>query len=109
MPLKTCQDVYKKYGANIPQNVYYDKIAPNSYFLNMIGMVYPESGDEYEALSKVNPNSLSNFYQQRSEMLKSQLEAQYPGNKNVLREVQNLNCKSQNAFYSQRRIYKRQL
>ena len=96
--LKTCQDLYKKYGANIPQNVYYDKIAPNSYFLNMIGMVYPENGDEYEALNKVNPNSLSNFYQQRPEMLKSQLEAQYPGNKNVLREVQNLNSKVKTPF-----------
>lgn len=96
--LKICQDVYKKYGENIPQNVYFEKIAPNDYFLNMIGMVYPESGDEYEALSKVNPGSLSNFYQQRSEMLKKQLGVQYPGNKNVLREVQKLNGKVKVPF-----------
>jgi hypothetical protein len=104
--LKTCQDLYKKYGANIPQNVYYDKIDSNRYFLNMIGTVYPESGDEYEALSKVNPDSLSNFYQQRSEMLKSQLETQYPGNKKRIAGSSKLKLKSQNAFYSQRRIYK---
>lgn len=96
--LKTCNDVYKKYGENIPQNVYTDKIAPNNYFLNMISTVYPKSGDEYEALSKVNPDSLSNFYQQRSEMLKSQLEVQYPENKNVLQEVQNLNEKVKTPF-----------
>lgn len=99
--LKTCQYVYKKYGANvanIPQSIYYDKIAPNDYLLNMIGMVYPESGGYFEALSKVNPNSLSNFYQRRSEMLKSQLEEQYPGNKNVLQEVQNLNLKVKAPF-----------
>lgn len=96
--LKTSQDAYKKYGENIPQNVYSEKLALGDYFLNMIETVYPESGDEYEALSKVNPDSLSNFYQQRSEMLKSQLEAQYPGNKNVMREVQNLNEKVKTPF-----------
>ena len=97
--LKTCQDIYKKYGENIPQDVYFEKIAPNDYFLNMVGTVYPKSGDEYEALSKVNPDELTDFYQKRTEVLKSQLEVQYPGNRNVLREVQNLNEKVKTPFF----------
>lgn len=96
--LKTFQDVYKRYGENIPQDIYYSKLVPNMYFLNMISTVYPKSGDEYEALNKVNPEDITNFYQQRSEVLKNYLKEEYPGNENILLQVQKLNEKVSTPF-----------
>jgi hypothetical protein len=100
--LETFQEVCKEYvkgdGENIPRDVYYNKLVPNAYFLNMISVVYPRSGDEYEALSKVSPDDITDFYKDRSEALKSYVEAKYPGNENVLRQVQRLNEKVRTPF-----------
>lgn len=96
--LKTFQDVYKRYGENIPQDIYYSKLVPNTYFLNMISDVYPRSGDENEALSKVNPDDITNFYQQRSEGLKNYQKEKYPGNENILLQVQKFNEKVKIPF-----------
>ncbi len=100
--LEVFQDICKEYGKgneeNIPLDVYYNKLVPNAHFLNMISLVYPRSGDEYEALSKVNPDDTADFYQDRSEALKSYLEVKYPGDKNVLQQVQRLNEKVRTPF-----------
>ena len=100
--LQIFQSIYKKYGGgdgeNIPQNVYYGKVVPIEPFLDMIYSVYPKSGSYYEALSKVSPNEISGFYQDRSQALRSQMEAKYPENQNVLREVQKLNEKVRTPF-----------
>lgn len=96
--LKTEQDLFKQYGEDFPMDVYRTKLVPIEPFLNMISEVYPKSGDEYEALAKVDPDELTSFYQQRSETLKNEIEAKYPGNKNVLQQVQRLNEKVSTPF-----------
>lgn len=89
--LKTFQAVYNKYGENIPLDAYYDKLVPNSYFLDMISTVYARSGNMYEALSNLNPDDITDFYQQRSAILENELEERYPGNTDVLQQARKLN------------------
>ncbi len=74
-------------------------VAPISYMLDMIYGVYPGSEDEYESLNKINPNRIDTFYQQRIQTLNSQIEAQYPGNQNILHEVQKMNSKVKEPFF----------
>lgn len=75
------------------------KIAPINYMLDMIYGVYQGGEDEYGSLNKMNPNHIDTFYQQRIQTLKDQIEAQYPGNQNVLQEVQALNSKVREPFF----------
>ena len=91
--LRIYQNVYKQYGENIPPEIFGKTLDPIDPFLRMINKVYPKSGDYYEALSKVSPDEITNFYQQCSETLKNQLEVKYPENKNVLKEAQKLSKK----------------
>lgn len=96
--LITFQDVYKQYGENIPNNVYHEKIAPINCFLDMIYQVYPISGDSWEALSKINPEELWDFYAQRTKTLHNQLSAKYSNSTVVQQKVQALNKKVGTPF-----------
>lgn len=96
--LKTVQNAYKQYGEGIPMEVVRTKLNPIDHFLQMIHEVYPRSGDFLEALSQVSPDEITNFYQQRTEALEGQLEGQYPGNQDVLRQAQRLNEKEKTPF-----------
>ena len=96
--LKSCQDVYQKYGqnfANIPVDVFNQKIYPIEPFLQAILQVYfPYGSSGYEDFSKLDPDRLKNFYEQRFEVMKSTLKSKYPGNQSVLRQAEQLNAKS---------------
>lgn len=96
--LKTAQDVYKQYGENIDVKTYDEKLSPVHYFTDMIEKVYPEPGDDLEALSRVQPDEIKNFYQKRDEALKNQLAFQYPGNKDVIQQTEQINEKVKTPF-----------
>ncbi len=97
--LKTCRDVYQKYGQNIPADVYRRQIDPIQRFLDAIDEVYFPSGNNgYQDLSALNPNRLKNFYAQRFEIIKGKLESEYPGNQSVLRQAEKLNAKVKIPF-----------
>ena len=96
--LKTFQGVYNEYGEDIPLDVYYDKLVPDSYFLDMISIVYARSGDMYDALSKLKPGDITDFYQQRPAILESELEEKYPGNADILQQAQKLDEKVKTPF-----------
>lgn len=97
--LKTFRDVYQKYGQNIPADVYRRKINPIQPFLDAISAVYfPNENNPYPELSAMNPDRLNNFYTQRSEIIKSKLKSQYPGNQSVLQQAEKLNAKSKIPF-----------
>lgn len=97
--LKTCQAVYKKYGQNIPAEIYNQKINPIQQFLDAINDVYfPNGNNGYQDLSALNPNLLKNFYTQRFDIIKSRLESQYPEKQSVLQQAEKLNAKSKIPF-----------
>jgi hypothetical protein len=98
--LKTCRDVYQKYGQNVPADVYRRKIVPIQRLLDAMLAVYFPNGNNggYQNLSTLNPNRLKNFYTQRFEVIKGTLESQYPGNQSVLRQAEQLNEKSAIPF-----------
>lgn len=92
------QDLYQQYGEEFPIEVYHKELSPIDGFLGMIYSVYPQSGGYYEAISKVDVNGITDFYQQRKAALKENLEAQYPGNDAVLQEALQLNDKVKTPF-----------
>ncbi len=96
--LKTYQTVYKKYGKDIPIDVYREKLLPINSFLDMISEVYSGGINYFESLNKIKPEDIINFYKQRSEMLKTQLEAKYPNNADAQKEVMALNQKVKTPF-----------
>lgn len=97
--LKTCREVYQKYGQNIPGDVYRREIDPIQQFLDAINAVYfPNGNNGYQDLNALNPDQLKNFYTQRFEIIKSKLENQYPGNQSVLQQAERLNTKSKIPF-----------
>lgn len=100
--LKTCQDIYQKYGQNfmnIPPDVYNQKVAPIQPFLNTILEVYfPDGNSGYDDLRTLDPNQLDDFYARRFEVIKNKLESEYPGNQNVLRQAAKLSVKAKTPF-----------
>lgn len=89
--LKIYQDVYKKYGKDIPLDVYHKKLRPIDKFLGMIREVYPSDDDYMTALSKINAEDITSFYKDRSKTLQNKLAAKYPNNADVQKEIQRLN------------------
>lgn len=99
--LITAQGFYKKYGENYDFKAYHDDLSPIEGFMQMIYKVYPRTGSALEALNKVKPDEITNFYQQRTEALENQLAVQYPGNKDVMRQVETINEKVKTPFVYQ--------
>ena len=99
--LITAQNFYKTYGDNYDFKTYHDNLAPIEHFMQMLYKVYPRTGSALEALSKVNPDEVTDFYQQRIEGQENQLAVQYPGNKNVIRQAEKINEKVKTPFVFQ--------
>ena len=87
------QEVYKKYGKDIPIEVIHQKLSPIDPFLSMIYDVYPVNDYYYDTLSKIDPDEISDFYTQRTETLKNELSADYPDNADILKTALSLNQK----------------
>lgn len=92
------QGVYRQYGKEIPVEVIHEKLSPIDPFLSMIYDVYPESGNYYESLSKVDPDYLANFYTDRTKSIKNQLSVKYSGNSGVLSTAISLNERVKTPF-----------
>ena len=100
--LQVFQQYYRNYqkSTNVSQisALYYANVAPINYMLDMIYGTYQGGEDEYEILSKINPNRIDTFYRQRTQTLKNQIEAKYPNNQNIWEQVQSLNSKVKTPF-----------
>ena len=99
--LITAQNFYKKYGENYDFKAYHDNLAPIEHFMSMIYKVYPRTGGALEALNKVKPDEITNFYQERVMALEDQLAVQYPGNQDVIRQAEKINEKVKTPFVFQ--------
>lgn len=96
--LKSFQEVYRQYGKDIPIEVIHQKLSPIDPFLSMINWTYPQNDDYYDALSKTDPENITDFYTNRTDTLKDQLSVQYPGNAAVLKTALALNKKVATPF-----------
>jgi hypothetical protein len=99
--LINAHDFYKKYGENYDFKTYHDNLAPIESFMQMLYKIYPRTGGALEALNKVKPDEITNFYQQRIGALEDQLAVQYPGNKNVIQQAKKINEKVKTPFIFQ--------
>ena len=105
--LKNALQIFKQYYGSDHKNMskvelsalFYAKITPIDYMLDMIYGTYQGGEDEYEILSKMKSDQIDVFYRQRTQTLNNQIEAQYPGNQNILHEVQKLNSKVKEPFF----------
>ncbi len=103
--LKNALHIFQQYYRSKNTNkaelsaLYYEKIAPITYMLDMIYGTYQGGEDEYEILNKMDQNQIATFYRQRTQSLKNQIEAQYPNNQNIWKQVQSLNSKVKIPFF----------
>ncbi len=104
--LKNALLMYQEFDRDSRKNIPTDRYTalsekvPNTFFmLDMIGLVYPGKGDHFEDLKNLDPKCIDTFYQRRTKILTEQIKAQYPGNQNILRQVQELNSRVKKPFF----------
>ena len=100
---ETYHEVYATYGAkteDIPQDVYYEKIAPINAILNSVREVYVDSSTGIPVpLYEISPEEAANFYEQRTERLSDYLSQEYKDSPDAVEQALTMNEKVKAPFY----------
>ncbi len=100
---ETYHEVYETYGEetdNIPDVVYYQKIAPIYVILNSMREVYVNKSSGIPVpLYEISPEEAANFYERRTERLADYLSYEYKDSPDVVEQALALNEKVEAPFY----------
>ena len=100
---ETYHEVYEAYGANmadVPDDIYYQKIYPINFILDGVREVYVDKSTGIPVpLYEVSPEEAADFYEQRTERLGDYLSKKYKDAPDVARKALAINEKVETPFY----------
>ena len=100
---ETYHEVYEAYGANmadVPDDIYYQKIYPINFILDGVREVYVDQSTGIPVpLDEISPEEAANFYEQRTERLGDYLSKKYKDAPDVARKALVTNEKVKAPFY----------
>lgn len=96
--LRVFHSLTKKYGSDMPYDLYCKELLPRMNRLNLIANIYYGDANIFSGLSHVYPSDITYFYAQRDAVLKNELKRKYPNNSAVLQEALALNSKVKTPF-----------